>query len=437
MSAEQPIHRRQFLGATGRSVGGALAFSAASCATPSNHVSPSSRVLGANEKVRLGVIGCGFRASQLIHLFNQFDDCVFTAVCDVDKVRLAEAQERTGGKAKMFDDYRKLLEQNDVDAVVVATNGHWHVLPAVHACQAGKDVYVEKPLSLVPREGRALVTAAERYNRLVAVGTQQHSREHYRHAAELIQEGAIGKVTMCESFNVENRDPRMYAESPITNPPDSLDWDFWLGPAPKAPYHINRIRAHYFYWATAGGWQSDWAVHHHDLVHWFMQVKGPNTVVASGGKYWMKDDTDVPDTLDCVYEYDDFVSIYRVRFANAAKIMGMDYGNIFYGTKGTLKINRGGMEVIPESGQTEVVTGHSDELGQHQRNFIDCLKSRKTPNAGILTGHRASVPGELANISYRVGRKLRWDVENDRILGDREANAMCDPNYRKPWVLPT
>ena len=423
--AESKMARRDFL----KRSGAAVALAAA----------PSVNVLGANEKIVVGCIGTGGRGQYVMSMFRRFDDTTIECVCDVNLKIAEKGREAAGGEAKVVQDFRKLLEIKDIDAVIVAPNGHWHPLPAIYACQAGKDVYLEKPVSITPREGGAVVKAARNNNRVVQVGTQQRNIPHYQQAVEIIQSGQLGTVNMVETFNLENRPKEGLGFQPDSTPPPDLDWDLWLGPSPKVPYNVNRIRGHYFYWDYAGGWQSDWAVHHNDVVHWAMKVDGPLSCCATGGKYWIQDSTEMPDTLEAAYEYPGFMLIYRLRFSNGnlRRINGHNYGNIFYGTKGTLFLDRGGFDVVPEGDAMEPMHADGEEIVHpHVREFLDCVKSRKLPSADILTGHRSSVPGELANISYRVGRKIRWDVETERIIGDPEADALCLKPYRKPWSLP-
>ncbi|MFZ5831686.1 MAG: Gfo/Idh/MocA family protein [Planctomycetota bacterium] len=258
---------------------------------------------GPNETVNLGVIGSGGRAGQVMKRMNQVSGTRLIAVADVEDARMDRFNKTFGdGKARHYSDYRKLLEDKDVDAVLVATPGHWHVLPTIHACQAGKDVYVEKPLAHCIAEGRAAVEAAKKYNRVVQIGTQQASWEHYQRAAEIVRSGKLGPITEVKVWDMDYHYPG-YGNVADSEPPAGFDWDFWLGPAPKAPYNENRHRHHYWFFDYGNGWQVDWAVHHYQIVHWFMNCDMPLSAVGVGSRYALEDNCQWPDTFSGVCEY--------------------------------------------------------------------------------------------------------------------------------------
>jgi len=435
---DRRLTRREFIGhagATAVAVGGLAGMRGPARAVPRN------------DTIILGVIGCGGRGQSLINGFMRLPGCEVGAVCDVDELRCGEAQAIAGESARGYADFRELLEQDDLDAVVVATPDHWHAIMAVLACQTGLDVYVEKPLTHNIREGRAMVEAARRHDRVVCVGTQQRSGAHYAQAAEYVQSGALGAISRCEVWNVWNQSgegPRAERGRGIGNPPDDepppgVDYDLWLGPAPKRPFNPNRFHWGYVYfWDYAGGMMTNWGVHHLDVVHWLTGIDTPLSAISCGGKHVMVDARDTPDTLDTLFEYPGFTVQARVYHANAQPIRGRSYGIAIYGTDGTLTIDRSGFEVRPEGSRIEPVHVDGSVLdGPHQRDFLDCLRTRRKPFADVETGHRSTIPCHLANISYRVGRKVIWNAEAETIGGDREADHLLGREYRAPWKLPS
>lgn len=438
------ITRRTFLGTAAPAVLGAGLLASRTWAADA----PKT---GANGKISLGLIGCGGRGQYLMERFSNIPGTQFVAVCDVNSKRAAEAQKKAGGKAETYGDFRKLLENKAVDAVIVATPGHWHVLPTIEACAAGKDVYCEKPLGTSIGEGRAAVNATKKYNRIVQLGCQQHSWEHYIQAVEIIRSGVLGDISSVQVWDFENFSPG-YGAPPDSDAPPEIDWEFFVGPSPKVPYNQNRYDHHYWFYDYGGGWELDWAVHHYDIVQWAMGVSAPLSAFAMGGKFaFPKDNTQWPDVLDAACQYpagpvskNGFQMNYTFRSGNNEPIKGRIHGKEFYGTNGTLVLNRKGFEIYSQTRDGKKViedkTGASyDEhtaVEVHAKNFLDCVQSRKTPNASIEIGHLSSNPGHLMNISYRTGRMVKWDAENEQVIDDPKANELISRLYRKPWVLP-
>ena len=402
-----------------------------------------ARVLGANDRIVMGLIGCGGRGQEVMGHFLDLG-VIFRAVCDPDESRMAEAQQHTRGKAKPMRDFRQLLEQKDIDAVIVATPDHWHALPTILACDSGKDVYVEKPLAYSVAEGRAVVTAAQRTGRIVQIGTQQRSGEHFHRAVRMIQEGKLGKISRARIWNVWNNTLGkeggrwdQIGNPPDSDPPPGVDYDLWLGPAPKRPFNPNRFHWNYVYfWDYAGGMLTGWGVHHLDVVHWALGQDAPLNVSAAGGKYVLADARETPDTLDALFEYPGFTLQASFHHANARNIEGHDYGIAFYGTQATMVLTREGFEVWPEGNPAEVVRSPGSALdGPFQQEFLESLRSRRRPFADAETGHKSTIPVLLANIAYKTGRKLKWDSQNEKFVGDEEANQHLKREYRKPWHL--
>jgi predicted dehydrogenase len=409
-----------------------------------------ARTAGANERIGVGLIGIGQMArSHLEHLL-EWPDVEVRALCDVFEPNLRKAASMAPG-ARTYRDFREVLDRPEIDAVVVATPDHWHALPTVMACAAGKDVYVEKPTAVSIGESRRMVEAARRYRRVVQVGTQQRSGPHFRYAVELVRSGALGDVTFVRTWNYDNATPDGIGNPADTDPPPGLDWDLWLGPAPKRPFNPNRFgvfldeKLEYTKWATfrmfwdyAGGMMTDWGVHLLDVVQWAMQVDAPEVAAAQGGKLVLKDDRETPDTLQTTYRYPGFVCTYESREGNRHPLDGHGYGIMFHGTKATMFLDRDGFQTFPESEekgvpmQAQAVGG---DHARHMRNFLDCVRSRETPASDIAVGHRSTSTAILGNIAYRTGRQIVWDREAEAIRGDAEASALLDVAYRAPWRL--
>jgi predicted dehydrogenase len=451
------MERRKFV--TGL-IGAAAALSASS----------SARSLGANDRVNVGLIGCGGRGRYDANLLRQIPNVEIVAVCDVYGPHANAAKNWVGPRCQAYQDFRKLLERKDVDAVLVATPDHWHAIPTVLACQAGKDVYVEKPLAHTIEEGRKMVTAARRYNRVVQLGTQHRSAPHFREAARIIQSGEIGPVHFVRVWNYINMSPDGVGRAANSSPPPGLDWDFYLGPAPYVPFNKNRFLVSYrWFWDYAGGMATDYGTHRFDSVHEVMNVDAPRLVAASGGRYVLKDGGDTPDTLQITYEYPGFVLSYEASMVNGhgcgGRTPGMRYyltrcqddrphGLAFYGTRGTLYADRVGFEIYPEPkgefgpGAVNVVQGDSagflterkevrgrDCTDLHIKDFIDCVRSRQKPVADVEIGHHSTIVPHLGNIALRTGHKIRWDAAEEEIPDDPQASALLSRKARKPWDL--
>jgi predicted dehydrogenase len=437
-------------GITRRDFGKSAALAAAGLAWAAG---PGVRsVLGANERVGVGLIGAGGMGQGDLRdfLLTGQVDCI--AIADPYQPHLEDAAVMTFGRAKTYKDFRRVLEHKDIDAVIVATPDHWHAIPMIAACQAGKDVYQEKPLSHTLFEGRKMVEAAAQHNRVVQVGTQQRSGEHFQKAVELVRSGKLGKVTLAETWIYGNQFPEGIGNPPDCDPPPYFDWDLWLGPAPKRPYNRNRgIYNFRWFWDYSGGILTDWGTHLMDVVHWAMGVDAPRTILATGGKYVLDDNRETPDTLEVLYQYPaspvsgkEFVARFSNRVANTHGPDGHSYGIQFYGTDGTLFIDRGGYTLWPESsrqgperfsGASVSSSGGSAQHYPHVLNFLDCVKSRQKPNSDVETMHRSTSTGLLAVIAFKLGRQLTWDAQQEKFPGDAEANKLLSKEYRSPWAV--
>jgi predicted dehydrogenase len=415
--------------------------------------------------VGVGFIGFGLIGKRHVLDFKDQPDADLVAVAEVHRGRLDEAAALMGGQPRKHGDFRRLLDDKDVDAVVVSTPDHWHALMTMMACAAGKDVYVEKPTSLFVREGRWMVDVARRNGRVVQVGTQQRSGPHYQKARGLIRDGRIGKAMTVRMWAHRNIMPG-FGSPPDGEPPPGLDYDLWLGPAPKRPYNPNRSLYHFrWFWDYSGGQMTNLGQHALDIVHWTLGVDAPTAVTSAGGRFALQDNGETPDTQDALLEYDGWTASWSHR--EASRGTPPPHGLEFCGTKGSLTISRKGFVVEPDpqlspdsavprfggahpvggparSGErvtggprTEAIedrTGDEyDQFRRHARDFLDAIRSRREPVSGLESSHRVATACHLANLSLRLGRKLRWDPAREAIEGDPEADAMLERPYRAPW----
>ncbi|MBI3208612.1 MAG: Gfo/Idh/MocA family oxidoreductase [Candidatus Solibacter usitatus] len=419
------------------------------------------RILGANDRVQVGFIGYGLIGKQHVFDFKSQRDVDMAAMCETHQPRLEEGLKDCGPNAKGYRDFRKMLENKDLQAIVVSTPDHWHALMTILACEAGKDVYVEKPLTLFIDEGKWMVKAARRNKRVVQTGTQQRSGLHYQKARKLIREGYLGKVLNVRMNSARNITPGFgkFSDGPI---PSELDYEMWLGPAPKRPYNHLRSLYHFrWFWDYSGGQMTNLGAHSIDIMQWFLNVKGPVTVSSVGGRYALESDGEVPDTQDAVFQYPSFTAICSLREAAAGRRAS---GLEFLGNKASMVIDRGGFEITPEmkidpNNAVPQFRGHTtggvnrsqtkpepytqamkepgsgnEQFDLHVRNFLDCIKTRQRPISDVEDGHQITTACHLANMSLRLGgRSIRWDAEKEIIVGDAEAAAMMRRPYRAPW----
>jgi predicted dehydrogenase len=430
----------------------------------------AKRILGANDRVIIGLIGCGGRGMGVARLMREVPGAEYGAVCDVYAPNANAAKEWAGPSSRAYKDFRKLLEQKEIDAVHIATPDHWHAIPTILACQAGKDVYVEKPLAHNIKEGRAMVKAARQYNRIVQAGVQHRSAQHYREVQRIVQSGELGEVRFVRVWNYSNMTPNGIGAADDSPVPEGLDWGLYLGPAPMRPFNKSRfLRTYRWFWDYAGGSITDFGTHRFDTVHQVMGVDAPKTVTASGGRFSLKGAGEMPDVLQVTYEYQGFILSYEACNINAhgmgGRTPGMSYyhmrdkddrphGEAYYGTNGTLIADRIGFEIYPErkpvarrDGSQDLnapIAGYrmeakgvssKDATDLHVKNFIECVRSRQTPNADVEIGHRSTIVPHLGNIAYKTGRKLNWDAAKEDFVGEPEASKLLGRQARKPWDL--
>jgi len=422
------------------------------------------RVQGANDRIRLGFIGLGNRGDQVLDGFLAHRDAEVVAICDLWQPYLDFAAKKIGGSPKQFKDYQKLLELKDVDGVVIATPDHWHALQTIHACQAEKDVYTEKPMSLRVAEGRRMVQVARRYKRVTQVGFNRRSSPMCKEAADFLRGGGMGKITAIRTFHIQNEWPAGIGNPPDEEPPAGFDWDAWLGPAPKVPYNRNRAfyRFRWFY-DYSGGQVTNFGAHFVDFVHWALGHDAPLAVTAMGAKLAIEDNREIPDTLEVLWTYPGGTLVTFSQFNANAAPADRRHGIVeVRGTKGTFHLSYEGYEIVPEeindkvfpaltpldrslsreygSGRKPVIAPRKgagdDGTTLHARNFLDCIRSRQACTCDIEIGHRGTSATLIANIAHQTKSYLQWDGKAERFTNNLEANKHLNYEYRAPYRLP-
>lgn len=427
--------------------------------------------VGANEKIRMGFIGIGNRGSQLMNLFMKNQDCEVAALCDLyepyttrnrDQVdpryiknqggQIPKMGEKFPKPPKIYSDYRKLLEDKDIDAVCIATPDHWHALITVHAIQAGKDVYVEKPLTATIFEGRKMVQTQAASKQVVAVGLNRRGSSVYQKLAEEIPTGKLGKITVARAYRINNMFPDGIGKMKPEQPPKDFNWDMWLGPRAFRPYQYNIAPYMFRWWSDYSSQMGNWGVHFMDVIRWMMGETAPVAISAHGGKYVLDHDGDIPDTAQITYEFaSGSVASFCIYEASSGGLF--QSGEVeLRGTKGTLYASEDGYQIIPtkkgqfqswdkqmepekfEANNALLADGSSgDSTAVLVRNFLDCIKSRKTPLCSLEDGHRSTSFAHLANIALKTRERLQWDGVNERFLNSEAANKLLQYDYRKPW----
>ena len=433
------------------------------------------RITGANNKIRMGFIGIGNRGTQLLQIFMAQPDVEIAALCDVYEPYLLRDRSKVdsryikvmprqipkmgevfSNKVERYSDYRKLLENKDIDAVCIATPDHWHAIMTIDAIKAGKDVYIEKPLSKTIHEGRAMVNAGKNSKQIVTVGLNRRGAPTFQKLAREIPKGKIGKVTFANACHVGNMSPVGIGKMKPENPPKNFNWDAWLGPRAYRPYQYNIAPYMFRWWNDYCNQICNQGVHYLDLIRWMLNEEAPSVINAIGGKYAIDDDRTIPDTMQVTYEFPSG-SIATVNVLEASSGSFVPYGFIeMRGTKGTLFTNENDYKIIPTNpGQfqtwnsmmeaEEYKLGTTDKLLEDNsylnstanliRNFLDCIKSRETPLSTLEIGHRSTSLAHMATISLMVKQRLEWDPVKERFTNSEEANKLLHYEYRKPYSL--
>ena len=449
------MNRRHFL------MGSAAALSAA------------SSVFGSpNDTVRVACIGVGGhnktlggRGKDHINGYSRLENVEVAAICDPDQTHLDYgvqlAEKAHGKKPQAYTDVRKLLEDGSIDAISIATPNHWHALITIWGCQAGKDVYVEKPCTHNMFEVKQIVAAARKYNRMVQQGSQIRSSVAVQEGVQKMRDGLIGDVYLSRGLCFKWRDT--IGRAPVQPVPPGVDYDLWTGPAPRHDFTMNRFHYNWhWFWDYGNGDLGNQGIHEVDVARWGLGVRYPVTVSAIGGHFMFDDDQETPNTLNCAFQYDlpggkRKMLEFEVRHwitDREAEIGGVEmggekgdlntYGDIFFGSKGYLAIGNEDMAnpYLTWLGKEQTPgPSRGPEAGHHYANFIDCVRSRKKEdlNAPIEEGHISTTLMHLANASYRLGRTLNFDAETEQVIGDDEANRLlrdADRGYRAPFVMP-
>ena len=402
----------------------------------------------ASDRINVGLIGCNGMGFADLSAFLEHKQVECIALCDVDEnvlnKRAADVEKIRGKKpANLYKDWRQVIDNKDIDLVIIGTPDHWHCLMMVAACEAGKDVYVEKPIGRTIEECNLMIKAAKKYKSIVQVGQWQRSDKHWQDAVDFIQSGKLGKIRLVRVFSYQGWCPTIpvVADEPV---PAGVNYDMWLGPAPNRPFNRNRYHFTFrWFWDYAGGLMTDWGVHLLDYALYGMNVTAPKSVMAMGGKYGYPDDAcETPDSLQTIYEFDGFNVLWDHAIGIDDGAYGRNHGLGFVGENGTLVVDRGGWEVIPEAvngtKRMEAVplcTGDGRGLKNHVKNHLDCISNRNPrTNASIEIGAHIAKFSALGNIAYRTGKKLVWDGTS--FTNDIDANQYLVPHYRDPWKLP-
>lgn len=437
MDSEHPLPRRQILTAA------ATAFTTSLF---------TGNVKGANDRIAVGFIGLGAMGSGNLHYAMGVPEAQPVAICDIYQPhadRAVAAAAKGGVTVKAVKDFRELLADKSIDAVCISAPDHWHAYMMVEACKAGKDVYVEKPSCKSVEEGQKMVAAARQYDRVVQAGTMQRSGGYFQKAAQLVKEGVAGDITFCHTFQSGTTERNGFGNPPDSDPPPDLDWNMWLGPAPRRPFNANRwgvktatFPTFRYFWDYAGGAMTDWGVHLIDPLHQCFGEVMPTAVEALGDKFYVRDNTETPDTMHATFYYPKFLATYESRTCNPLPLFGrgQDYGTTIHGTEATIFVNRGGCWLIPNPKSKVAAQSWENDREMaamnepHWRNFIACIKSRQRPTSDIETCVRSSTACLLANLSMRFKTRLDWDEQNWTVQQE-EARPHLQARYRAPWKL--
>jgi len=406
-----------------------------------------SAIIGANDRLRFGAIGINGMGWADTKALLKVPNVELVAICDVDQNVLEKRKtelDKKGISVKIYSDYRKLLEQKDIDAVVIGTPDHWHALIMIHASEAGKHIYVEKPIGNSIGECRSMVGAQERYGNVVQVGQWQRSQQHFQDAVNYIKTGVLGPIRTVKVWCYQGwmRPDPIVANSA---PPKGVDYKSWLGPAPIIPFNSSRFHFHFrWFWDYAGGLMTDWGVHLLDYALLGMEASLPKSIVGLGGKYAYPNlAEETPDTLTTLYEFDNFNLVWDSAMGIDNGSYGRDHGIAFIGNNATLILNRGGWEVIEER-QSEnkvakpLVKPSDNGLDKHAQNFIDAIRSNtpQSVNCSVQQGAHVATVAQMGNISYRSGQKVVWDQNASQFTDSAINREYLTSKYQNGYLLP-
>jgi predicted dehydrogenase len=441
------MKRRNFIKGTGALVAGGLLV--------------NSEILTAcaqNDKINIGVIGCNGMGWSNVSSLLKMNDVDLTGICDVDKnvidKRLADYAKLRTNKPKTYSDYRELLNDPAIDAIVIGTPDHWHCRMMVDAVNAGKHVYVEKPVANSIAECDIMVAAQKKTGKIVQAGQWQRSGPHYKKAIEIVRSGVLGKIRLVKVWAYQGWMKPVPVVADGT-PPAGVDYKSWLGPAPMRPFNQNRFHFNFrWFWDYAGGLMTDWGVHEIDIALYAMNASAPISVMASGGKLAYPDDaSETPDTLQTIFQYQDFNMLWEHATGINSGPYGRTEGIAFIGNNGTLVVNRGGYEVIVEKeargydaagkGKMEAIEAYTkpqelNYLDLATQNFVEAIKKNDQShlNTPIHSGAVAAVNAQMGNIAYKTGTKIFWDAKANKFINNAEANKLISAEYHNGWKVP-
>lgn len=442
MKTNKEITRRQFLknSATFTAIGISLPLISAN----------GQRKISPNEKIQLAIIGCGHRGRAVLKGCTKYQDVALVAACDVWHERVEMVTEEYKATCKPYTDYREVLARKDVDAVIIATPPHWHALMAIEACEAGKDFYLEKPMTLYPAESIAVYNAVKKSNVITQIGTQIHSTENYIRVVEYIRSGNLGKIGVARTFNVMNAFPRGVGKSANNKLPDGFNWDMWIGPAPMRQYNsllVSDAFNHSFWMDYSGGWTPGMAPHIIDLPIWALELDFPIYTSSAGGRYFLDDDGDVYDHHEVLWQYQNFTLTWMSSLTNS---YGFDLhgepvpkrrlGIYFHGTNGTLYANYETYKIVPEGDKMKDATPPQPYLPRpeaHERDWLDGIRERKQPSCSVLYHIKVDLPITLSLLSLKLRKMIKFNPKTMKIEDDKEAVRMAIPSYRSPWKFPS
>jgi len=425
----------------------ALGFAAphlAAAGQPASQPKPSP-----NSRIHVGLIGCGGMGRANLGACARQPDVVVTGACDAWESRRNAVVQQFKDTCKGYRDFREMLQQKDLDAVIIATPPHWHALIAIAACEAGKDIYLQKPMTLHLAESFAVRNAVKKHNTICQVGTQIHASENYRRVVELIRSGNLGTVAAVRTFNVMNQMPDGVGHSAPEAAPAGLDWELWCGPAPLRPFNAllaNNSYNHCSWMDYSGGWTPGMAPHIIDLPVWACNLGFPLKASSAGGRYFLKDDGDAYDNHEVLWQYPNLTMTWMSSLTNS---YGFDFegdpkpqrrlGIYFHGANGTLLADYGTLRIVPEGDKMKGLESPPKSIPPspgHEREWLDCIKSRQQPACSVFYHIHVNVPIALSLLSLKLGRSIRFDPATEKIVGDSEAARLAVPQYRSPWKFP-
>ncbi|WP_339838309.1 Gfo/Idh/MocA family oxidoreductase [uncultured Maribacter sp.] len=433
-----------------------LVMTGASFMFPMELLSMMRKKVGPNDTINVGLVGCNGMGFSDLSSFLKMSEINVIALCDVDEnvlqARTADLEKAGIKKPKWYGDYRKLLENKDIDVIIIGTPDHWHCLQLTDSLQAGKDVYCEKPIANSVQEANIMLDFVQSRDRMVQIGQWQRSQPHFVDAIKFVHSGALGEIRLAKAWAYQGW-MKPVPIVPDSQTPNGVDYKMWLGPAPDRQFNSNRFHFDFrWFWDYAGGLMTDWGVHLMDYALYGMKAETPKSVMALGGKFaYPNDASETPDTLQTVYEYDGFSILWEHATGIDGGNYGRNHGIAFIGNNGTLVLDRGGWEVIPEKEfqgwgkdgipKMEAVSydnGGLSGLDLHTKNFIEAVKNRDNSllNAPIKVGYDAALVSHMGNVAFKTGNRIYWDEKSGKFKNE-EANQFLKANYHNGWKLPT